>query len=166
MLGTHAFGVHESFFELGGNSLRMTQVVSRLSARFGVALPLAELFEHASVAAMAAHVFHAAQQPQSGKAPARIVPVPRGAPLPASLSQRRMWVIQRFEPASTAYNVPVAIRLRGAFDPALCQQALDAMVQRHEGLRTSFVMGEHEPMQSIVPALAVPIEQILSLIHI
>ena len=71
-----------------------------------------------------------------------------------------MWVIQRFEPASTAYNVPIAIRLRGAFDPALCQQALDAMVQRHEGLRTSFVMGEHEPMQSIVPALAVPIEQI------
>jgi amino acid adenylation domain-containing protein len=160
VLGTRAFGVHESFFELGGNSLRMTQVVSRLSARFDVALPLAELFEHASVAAMAAHVAHAAQQPQSGEAPGRIAPVPRGVPLPASLSQRRMWVIQHFEPASTAYNVPIAIRLRGAFDPALCQRALDAMVQRHEGLRTCFVMGEHEPMQSILPELAVPIEQI------
>jgi amino acid adenylation domain-containing protein len=160
VLGTRAFGVHESFFELGGNSLRMTQVVSRLSAHFGVALPLAELFEHASVAAMAAHAAHAAQQPHSSKAPAGITPVPRGAPLPVSLSQRRMWVIQRFDPASTAYNVPIAVRLRGAFDPALCQQALDAMVQRHEGLRTCFVMGEHEPMQSIVPALAVPIEQI------
>lgn len=162
VLGTRAFGVHESFFELGGNSLRMTQVLSRLSARFGVALPLAELFEHASVAAMAAHVAKAEQQPLESRAaaPAGIEPVPRGAPLPASLSQRRMWVIQHFDPATTAYNVPIAIRLRGAFDPGLCQQALDAMVQRHEGLRTCFVMGEHEPMQSILPALAVPVEQI------
>ncbi|MDR6534614.1 non-ribosomal peptide synthetase [Variovorax soli] len=165
VLGTRAFGVHESFFELGGNSLRMTQVLSRVSARFGAALPLVELFEHASVAAMAAAV---ARELKNGAAaaraaqadPARIRPVARGAPLPASLSQRRMWVIQRFDPASTAYNVPMAIRLRGALDASLCQQALDAMVRRHEGLRTCFVMGEHEPMQQIAPTLAVPLEQI------
>ncbi|WP_158101054.1 non-ribosomal peptide synthetase [Variovorax sp. JS1663] len=164
VLGTRAFGVHESFFELGGNSLRMTQVVSRVAARFGVTLPLAEMFEHASVAAMAAQV---ARQLQGGAAAqaagadtATVPIVARGVPLPASLSQRRMWVIQHFEPASTAYNVPVAIRLRGALDAALCQQALDAMVRRHEGLRTRFVMGEHEPMQWIEPALDLQLERI------
>ncbi|WP_345539152.1 amino acid adenylation domain-containing protein [Variovorax defluvii] len=164
VLGTRAFGVHESFFELGGNSLRMTQVVSRVAARFGVTLPLAEMFEHASVAAMAAQV---AQQLQDGAASqaaeadtATVPVVARGVPLPASLSQRRMWVIQHFEPASTAYNVPLAIRLRGTLDAALCQQALDAMVRRHEGLRTRFVMGEHEPMQWIEPAIEVPLERI------
>lgn len=160
VLGTRAFGVHESFFELGGNSLRMTQVLSRIRQRFDVELPLAELFEHASVAAMAAQV---ARQAASGGGAAAahdggIERVPRSGPLPASLSQRRMWVIQHFDPASTAYNVPIAIRLRGALDPALCQQALDLMVERHEGLRTAFVMGEDEPMQSIAPKLAVPIE--------
>ncbi|MBT2301354.1 amino acid adenylation domain-containing protein [Variovorax paradoxus] len=159
VLGTRAFGVHESFFELGGNSLRMTQVLSRIEARFDVALPLSELFEHASVAAMAAQV---QRQRASGETAAAhggsIERVPRGGPLPASLSQRRMWVIQHFDPASTAYNVPIAIRLRGALEPALCQQALDLMVERHEGLRTAFVMGESEPMQSIAPKLAVPIE--------
>lgn len=165
VLGTRAFGVHESFFELGGNSLRMTQVLSRLAARFSVALPLAEMFEHASVAAMAAAVArelkNGSDTAQAALAdPARIRPVARGVPLPVSLSQRRMWVIQRFDPATTAYNVPMAIRVRGALDAALCQRALDAIVQRHEGLRTSFVMGEHEPMQWIAPTLAVPLEQI------
>jgi len=167
VLGTRAFGVHESFFELGGNSLRMTQVLSRIEARFDVALPLAELFEHASVAAMAAQVER--QRASGGETAAAhggsIERVARGGPLPASLSQRRMWVIQHFDPASTAYNVPIAIRLRGALDPALCQQALDLMVERHEGLRTAFVMGESEPMQSIAPKLAVPVE-IIDLSHL
>ncbi|VTU34383.1 Linear gramicidin synthase subunit D [Variovorax sp. SRS16] len=158
VLGTRAFGIHESFFELGGSSLRMTQVLSRINARFDIELPLIELFEHASVAAMAAQVAqhrNGAPVPQAG-----IVRVARGVALPASLSQRRMWVIQHFDPASTAYNVPIAIRLRGALDPALCQRAFDAMVRRHEGLRTCFVMGEHEPMQWIEPHLPVPIEHV------
>jgi amino acid adenylation domain-containing protein len=163
VLGARAFGVHESFFELGGSSLRMTQVLSRINARFGVELPLIELFEHASVAAMAAQVAQHRRVASGAAVPARpagIERVARGVALPVSLSQRRMWVIQHFDPASTAYNVPIAIRLRGALDPALCQRAFDAMVQRHEGLRTCFVMGENEPMQWIEPRLPVPIEQV------
>lgn len=158
VLGTRAFGVHESFFDLGGHSLRMTQVLSRVQAHFGVELPLAGLFEYASVAAMTVEVarhLRDARAPGIGDGIARVA---RGAALPASLSQRRMWVIQQFEPTSTAYNVPIAIRLRGAFDLALCQQAFDSMVTRHEGLRTCFVMGDNEPMQWIEPELAVPIE--------
>jgi len=159
VLGTRAFGVHDSFFELGGNSLRMTQVLSRIHARFGIELPLVELFEHASVAAMAARLALHRHDASGGEAAqSGIERVARDGLLPVSLSQRRMWVIQHFDPASTAYNVPIAIRLHGAFDPALCQQALDLMVQRHEGLRTSFAMGESEPMQAIAPQLAVPIE--------
>lgn len=162
VLGTQAFGVQESFFELGGNSLRMTQVLSRINARFGVELPIAGLFEHASVAALAAELARRLG-PATSERPTPADPgierVARGAALPASLSQRRMWVIQQFEPAAAAaYNVPLTVRLRGSFDVALCGQALDAMVRRHEGLRTCFVMGNNEPMQWIVPELQVPIE--------
>ena len=167
VLGTRAFGIHESFFELGGNSLRMTQVLSRLNARFGIEMPLVDMFEYASVAALAAQVGQQVAVVSAGSVsgaavtrPPPIERVPRGAPLPASLSQRRMWVIQHFDPASTAYNVPLAIHLRGDFDASLCQQAFDSMVARHEGLRTRFVMGDNEPMQWIEPALTVPIEQV------
>ncbi|RZL95919.1 MAG: amino acid adenylation domain-containing protein [Variovorax sp.] len=162
VLGAQDFGVHESFFALGGSSLRMTQVVSRVNARFDIDLPLGELLDHASIAALASEVRRHRSGVAGGATPRLQAPVAiaRDRALPTSLSQRRMWLIQHFDPASTAYNVPVAMRLRGHFDLALCQQALDLMVQRHEGLRTRFLMGEREPMQWIEPALTVPIEYI------
>jgi amino acid adenylation domain-containing protein len=161
VLDTAAFGVHESFFELGGDSLRMTQVASRIDRQLGVELPIAALFEHTSVAALAAHLRPLLRSRGSAGATGPLIEqVPRRALLPVSLSQRRMWVIQQFDPASSAYNVGLAFRLRGPLDAALLQRAFDRMIERHEGLRTRFVQGAHEPMQSIEPALAVAIETI------
>ncbi|MDN8614307.1 non-ribosomal peptide synthetase [Variovorax ginsengisoli] len=162
VLDTTAFGVHENFFELGGTSLLMAQVASRVSQQLGVELPLAALFDHTSVAALADHVTRL-QAEHGGVAP--VVPVaiarmPRGAPLPVSLSQRRMWVIQQFDPASTAYNVAVSLRIRGALDVALLQRAFDFMVERHESLRTRLVHNGVEPMQLIEPTANAPIERI------
>ncbi|MDI3381092.1 amino acid adenylation domain-containing protein [Xenophilus aerolatus] len=162
VLGHGAFGVLDDFFELGGNSLRMTQVFSRIRDRFGAQPPLGEVFELGTVAAQAAWVaqWQAEQGAGTPDAAPPMAKVPRGADLPASLSQRRMWIIQRFEPDSTGYNVPIALHLRGALDRSLCQGAVDAMVRRHEGLRTALVAEAAEPMQRILPALSVPVEWI------
>jgi amino acid adenylation domain-containing protein len=161
VFGRAAFGVHESFFELGGTSLLMTQVASRIGQRFGVELPLAELFDHTSIAALARHVTLAAEAQADGApqatAPAAIARVARGAPLPVSLSQRRMWVIQQFDPASSAYNVAVTLRLRGTLDADRLQRAFDLVAARHEGLRTRFALGADEPVQLIDPPSAAPI---------
>ncbi|MGJ7490978.1 amino acid adenylation domain-containing protein [Variovorax sp. ZT4R33] len=162
VLDTTAFGVHESFFELGGTSLLMTQVASRVSQQLGVDLPLAALFDHTSVAALADHVARRIAD-NGGVAPAQAVAiprVPRGGPLPVSLSQRRMWVIQQFDPASTAYNVAISLRVRGALDVGLLQRAFDHMVERHESLRTRLVLEGAEPMQRIEPSVPATIEQI------
>jgi amino acid adenylation domain-containing protein len=163
VLGTAAFGVHESFFELGGTSLLMTQVASRVGQRMGLELSLAALFEHTSVVALADHVVRSLAGAGAGSAtaaPAGIERVPRGAPLPVSLSQRRMWVIQQFDPGSWAYNVAISVRVRGVLDVVLLQRAVDLMVERHEGLRTRFVLGADEPMQFIEPRLPVRIDQV------
>ncbi|WP_162576705.1 non-ribosomal peptide synthetase [Variovorax sp. PBL-H6] len=158
VLHTTAFGVEDSFFDLGGHSLLTMQVASRIRQQLGVELSLALLFEHVTIAALAAWLDEALPRTASTEA----VPIPRiarGRALPVSLSQRRMWVIQQFDPASVAYNVPVSLRLRGAFDPRLLQAAFDRIVQRHEGLRTRFAMQE-EPVQHISPSLSVNVEQI------
>ena len=162
VLDTTAFGVHESFFELGGTSLLMTQVATRVSQQMGIELPLADLFEHTSVAALADHVTRLlAAAGDSAPVPvAAPVRVPRDGPLPVSLSQRRMWVIQQFDPASSAYNVAVSVRLRGALDVALLQRAFDLMVARHESLRTRLVLDGAGPVQRIAPAASFAIEQI------
>jgi amino acid adenylation domain-containing protein len=159
VLGTSAFGVLETFAELGGNSLSMSQVASRLHDRLGVLLPLEALFEHATVAALAGRVAEALRD--EAPAPATsIVTVPRDRPLPVSLSQRRMWVIQQFNPASSAYNVEVCLRLRGRLDPGMLQRAIDRLVERHESLRTHFRMEGTEPVQLILPSQPVRVEHV------
>ena len=66
VLGVENVGVHSSFFELGGHSLLLTQLANRLRARFEVELPLAELFENATVAGMALAVTKARAQAADG----------------------------------------------------------------------------------------------------
>lgn len=160
VLNTAAFGVHESFFELGGTSLLMTQVASRIGQRMGVELTLSVLFDQSSVAALADHVTRAMLDGEGMALASEIPRVPRGRPLPVSLSQRRMWLIQQFDPASSAYNVAISLRMRGALDIDVLQRAVDLMVERHESLRTRLVQGADEPMQVIDDARPMPIEHI------
>ncbi|MEJ8814423.1 amino acid adenylation domain-containing protein [Variovorax ureilyticus] len=159
VLHATAFGVEDSFFDLGGHSLLTMQVASRIQQRLGIELPLALLFEHPTIAELAARLDEELPRTWSS-APASIPRVRRDGPLPVSLSQRRMWVIQQFDPASVAYNVAVSLRLRGALDDEAMRGAFDRVIQRHEGLRTWFEMHGDEPMQRIAPSMHVPIERI------
>jgi amino acid adenylation domain-containing protein len=157
VLQLETFGIDDHFFDLGGHSLTLTQVRSRIRARFGVELPLTDLFTHLSIADLAAHLD---RQQQDAAAEAAIAPVPRDGPLPASLSQRRMWVIQHFHPELVAYNVTAPLRLRGPLDIALLQRALDLLIARHEALRTQFALDRQEPVQIVLPQMTVALERI------
>ena len=70
---------------------------------------------------------------------------------PLSFSQQRLWLLDRLEPGSTAYNMPSPIRLRGVLDRAALEHALGEIVRRHESLRTTFAEREDEPVQVILP---------------
>jgi len=159
VLHATAFGVEDSFFDLGGHSLLTMQVASRIRHQLGIELPLALLFEHPTIAGLAARLDEELPRTWS-TAPASIPRVPRGGPLPVSLSQRRMWVIHQFDPASVAYNVAISLRLRGKLDNDAMRSAFERLMQRHEGLRTWFEMHGDEPMQQIAPSMHVPIERI------
>ncbi|ODN72169.1 condensation domain-containing protein [Methylobrevis pamukkalensis] len=79
--------------------------------------------------------------------------------LPLSSAQRRLWFIQRLDPDSTAYNMTTVLRLGGPLDRAALGRAVEALVRRHEPLRTRFKPGDHgEPRQVIDPAGPIPID--------
>ncbi|MFJ4454606.1 amino acid adenylation domain-containing protein [Pseudomonas sp. NPDC089392] len=91
-----------------------------------------------------------------------IVPARQGlARIPLSYAQQRLLFLWQLEPDSPAYNVPMAVRLNGALDQAVLQQALDALVQRHESLRTRFVSQEGEFHQEILDHCSLPLERVL-----
>ncbi|MEW5928157.1 MAG: non-ribosomal peptide synthase/polyketide synthase [Gemmatimonadota bacterium] len=155
MLGTERVGVEEDFFALGGHSLLATQVVSRVRQAFGVELPLRALFEAPTVAGLAGRV-EALRGTGAALAPP-IERIPRDGPLPLSFAQQRLWLVDRLEPGSSAYNMPVALRLRGALDLGALRASLDALVRRHETLRTVFTEREGRPVQVIHPPAPVPL---------
>ncbi|MER5755681.1 amino acid adenylation domain-containing protein [Streptomyces sp. NPDC002088] len=83
------------------------------------------------------------------RARAGIEPADRSGALPLSFGQEQMWFLSRLDPGSTEYLVPVSFRLRGPLDEATLGRAWDAMVERHEILRTRHVLNGTEPEQVI-----------------
>ena len=79
-----------------------------------------------------------------------IVAVERGAHLPLSFAQQRLWFLAQMEGVSEAYHIPMGLRLKGRLDRAALRKALDRIVARHEALRTIFAMVDGEPVQQIL----------------
>ncbi|MGW8554510.1 amino acid adenylation domain-containing protein [Streptomyces tubercidicus] len=147
ILGVPRVDADDDFFASGGHSLLAIRLLARVRTVFDVDLPLRAVFETPTVAGLAACV----QQSTTGARPAIRAVHPRPERLPASLGQRRLWFLNRLEPGSGAYNMPLALRLTGRLDREALRTALTDVVARHESLRTVFVETDGEPHQMIVP---------------
>jgi len=148
VLELKSFGPQENFFVRGGHSLAATQVVARLSTVCNTDVPLELLFEY-PVLSDFAKVLDLHLKSSSGSKPEPIRRADRSGPLPLSYAQERLWFVEQLQPGGAAYNMPIALRLRGPLDVGGLEQAFTRMVQRHEILRTSFALVEGVPRQII-----------------
>ncbi|HEX9984879.1 MAG TPA: non-ribosomal peptide synthase/polyketide synthase [Thermoanaerobaculia bacterium] len=142
-----------NFFELGGDSLLATRIVSVVSQAFDRTVPVRALFEHNSVRALARYL-----EQQSVTVHASIPAADRTGPLPLSFAQQRLWFIDQLEEGSAQYNMPGALRLTGALDRDALQAAFDAIIERHEVLRTRFSTFGDEAIQQIGAAEPLPLQ--------
>ncbi|RBO82164.1 non-ribosomal peptide synthetase [Nocardia puris] len=151
VLDADRVSVDHSFFELGGNSLSATKVVARVNAALGATIALRDLFDAPTVAQLAARVVPAAAGER-----ARFALGPRLRPdrIPLSPAQQRMWVLNRLDPASPAYNIAVALRLTGHLDLDALREAVRTLVERHETLRTLYPSDAEGPRQVVIEAAA------------
>ncbi len=67
-----------------------------------------------------------------------------------------MWILNRYDPASPAYNIPLVLRLRGRLDSVALRESLSDIVLRHESLRTIFPDDAEGPFQRILDDVDVP----------
>jgi non-ribosomal peptide synthetase component F len=177
LLGVPRIGIHDNFFELGGHSLLATQFVSRVRSRLHVDLTVRLVFKHPTMAALALRIEGEARpgEPASAALAAGVDPDPRSAPiprisreglLPASPMQQRIFAIDqassRASSGSSLYNMPAALKLRGALDRRALEHAIEDLVRRHEALRTIFALGPDGASQIIRPPMtwSIPIEDL------
>ncbi|WP_109514477.1 non-ribosomal peptide synthase/polyketide synthase, partial [Pseudomonas ovata] len=152
VLQVERVGLTDNFFALGGHSLLATQVVSRARRQLDVDIPLRALFDTHDLHAFALSV----QRLGHAKDP-DIQLLDRSAPLAVSHAQHRQWLFWKLNPQSAAYNTPLAVKLQGALDWQALQAAFDALLARHESLRTIFEEQDGQPLQRILPAAPVVI---------
>jgi amino acid adenylation domain-containing protein len=159
VLSLERVSVTDSFFDLGGHSLLATRLASRVRLTLGLELPLRVLFESPSVAELAPRLLLAER--------ARTPLARRERPqhLPLSYAQQRLWFIDQLEGASAEYNMPEALRLRGQLDIHALECTVNAIVERHESLRTHFAVVDGDPTQIIEPSLqlVLPVEDLTAL---
>lgn len=144
------------FLQLGGDSLTGTQLLSRVRAQWGVEMPISTLFADPTLRGMA-RALDALQQGMTDPAvDASARPIPAFDPLQAntsaqlSYSQERMWFMQALAPSSSAYNVPLAVRLDGDIDATALEAAFKSVIEHHEILRTRFITTDHGIEASLV----------------
>ncbi|HEX8191017.1 MAG TPA: condensation domain-containing protein, partial [Pyrinomonadaceae bacterium] len=88
---------------------------------------------------------------------ALILPRPAGAAPPLSFAQQRLWFLDQLEPGDPSYNISTTARLTGPLDAAGLEECINAVVRRHEALRTAFVAEGGEARQAVVPEVRIDV---------
>jgi acyl-CoA synthetase (AMP-forming)/AMP-acid ligase II/aryl carrier-like protein len=156
VLDVERVGTYDNFFQLGGDSLLATQLLSRIREVTHVEVSFRTFFETPTVADIARHIA-AALQAMPLLSEQSLRSVPRDSPLPLSYAQQRLWFLEQLGLSRHAYNLLEAIRLRGPLQVAALEQSFQEIVRRHEVLRTTFTNVAGQPLQVIGPAIPFPL---------
>ena len=139
-------GINNSFFEIGGHSLKAVRMVSRIYKELKIDVSLKDFFENVTIKKLAQFINRSEKRPFS-----QIQPVGEKAYYDLSHAQRRMWIMDQMDGGGIAYNSFEAILIDGHLNVALLKNAIETVIQRHESLRTTFEILDGEPKQFIHP---------------
>ena len=157
-------GPYANFFDLGGDSLRGTQVLAKLRDVYGVELPLESLFDAPTATGLAAQIRSTSRSTSSPSRNLFEQTICKDV-TPLSFSQQRFWFLDQLSPDSSFNNIPVALRIRGVLDLTALYRALTEIVQRHEILRARFIT-DHGHLAQVIDQrydLPFPVEDLTSL---
>jgi amino acid adenylation domain-containing protein len=146
ILGIKKPGITSQFFKLGGNSLNIMSLISKIHKEFDVRIPLGDIFNHPTIQKQAEIIKRSTKE--------KFNPIDASEEkeyYPLSSSQKRMYVVQQLETESKSYNIPTIMVIEGEMDSRRLDRTFRELIKRHDSLRTSFITVEDEPVQKIHP---------------
>jgi acyl carrier protein len=151
----------ENFFQLGGDSLLLTMVLTRINERYALQLTLADLLSAADLRQLTGLVMSGI--PKTAGAAQFPLCAAAGRPVPATPAQQGLWFMHELlEGRGCVYNAPAALRLDGPLDIPALTRAFNAIIRRHESLRLVFrrVTGDSELYLAVRPNLEIDLRVI------
>lgn len=144
LLKVEDVGINYNFFELGGNSLKATALVSNIYRELNIRVPLKEVFKTPTIEGISRYI------EKSQEITFReIEKVERKEYYKTSSAQKRMYMVQHFDLKSVAYNIPITVELEGIIDTKRIEDAINKLIERHEVLRTSFEIVDRNIVQRV-----------------
>jgi len=133
--------IHTNFFRMGGNSILAIRAAHQIREHFAVRFPIAEIFRTKTIEQLAKSIATISQDDI-------VIPVAelsgaeRSIGYPLSFAQERLWFIEQYEQGTAAYHMPRVVRLAQSTSLEALTLALQAIVKRHQVLRTLIVQDE------------------------
>jgi acyl-CoA synthetase (AMP-forming)/AMP-acid ligase II/acyl carrier protein len=158
MLEVEHVGIHDDFFQLGGDSLLATQLISRIREALHVEVSLLSFFDTPTVAGLT-RIVETANRAEQSQQTLAITPVPRQGPLPATVAQEQLWFLNQILPGLPCSTLYV-VRLTGGLNVRALELSFNEIIKRHEALRTAFAVMHGQLVQVIAPTLSVPLKMV------
>jgi tyrocidine synthetase-3 len=148
-------GIDDNFFQLGGNSIKATQLTARIHRVFNLKISLGELFIIPTIRGIASTISKTEETLFTG-----IQKVEEKDFYELSFNQKRLWFIQQMDPAGSAFNMPGRIILNHHVEDEWIEKVLVQMSHRHESLRSGFIIIDDRPVQRLIKEAPIPLKKI------
>ncbi|CQR58208.1 non-ribosomal peptide synthetase [Paenibacillus riograndensis] len=149
VLGMNPMSVTADFYEIGGDSIIAIEIVNTLNTIMGLSLQVPVLFEHSNIERLAAYIEGQAGTDKDTRGNSAIPRIAAAEHYEVSSSQKRIYILNQLNARSTSYNIPLFVMMEGPLDEGRLEHSFEALIQRHEVLRTSFSFVNKELVQAV-----------------
>nr|CAJ14037.1 peptide synthetase PhsB [Streptomyces viridochromogenes] len=157
LLDRPEIGIDDNVFRLGASSVMAVRAAARIREALDTPLPLRDVFESPSPAALAKRIRASRSTAPTASGPPRTAPVDSTATAPLTFQQEPMWLFDRMQPGNATYTIHFALRHEGHLDLGVLDRCVRDVVRRHAVLRTSFPSVDDRPAQQVLDRAHIPL---------
>jgi amino acid adenylation domain-containing protein len=163
VLGAENIGINDNFMDMGGHSILVISIISKIHQQFNLEIQLNDVFDNPTVKKLSRIITASKEKLSSPDEPitfSHLDNVEKKEYYELSFNQKRLWIINQLEPGSSAYGIPGRMVLKHKVDENVLKKVLAKIIKRHETFRAGFKLVENQPVQFLEESVSVPLQKI------